>query len=412
MTRATLPDWTAESALLATWNQMLGGRAEQNRNPPPRGVDGLHATAFEARKEFHCSEIARILARQDPDGVAATQYRFAPLIEHERETEPGKIRRVYIPRIRDQIVIRSLYSSLGMAMRKVGLHGSLNNPQTVARQLILSRLAVHKYVARLDIRGFYDAVSHPLLLSLLADLPLDDLTQNLIEQLVVDTPHRPRRGTQADDKVRTQGLPTGTSIATLLAELYLSPVDATARALADLDYHRFVDDIIVLGTEPDALHDGTMEIADTAADLSLQLHGRKSHFASFEGGFEYLGFSYKGSEVRVAPERIKKWLGRFEAICRNTLRDHAEQAPPERLEALLTAFNREIVGAGSRHIPYYAIVDRLDVYKEVDQALRRMVAGVARRAGQAGRLESCHAWAWRYKKDPVSAAKEARLRFG
>ena len=164
MTDTSVPDWATEAALLNTWHQMASRQATAARRKPARGIDGLSAEAFELRKHFHCSEISRILCRSDKKNAAPSIYRFAPLIEQEREAEPGKLRRIYIPRIRDQIVIRSLYRTLSTAMQKNGLRGGLENPQAVARRVIYSRQNGRRYVARFDIRGFYDAIAHPLLL--------------------------------------------------------------------------------------------------------------------------------------------------------------------------------------------------------------------------------------------------------
>ena len=400
-----------EDFLVRVWDEIMISRENTRRNLPPRGVDGVGPHAFEAKKRVYCAEISRVLRRAAPDASAPTVYRFAPLIERELEAEPGKLRRIYIPRIRDQIVLRCLYQNLTTAMRKQGLRGSLINPQVVVRRVIRSRLNGRRYAARLDIRGFYDAVSHDVLFDLLQSLPIDPATAHLLKQLVAETPHRPFRGTRSDNQIRFCGLPTGTSVATLLAEFYLSAVDQVASELDGIDYLRFVDDIIVLGTDEATLKRSAMRLAEAAAVLRLELHGNKSHFSSFDRGFDFLGFRFQGDALEVAPDRIHKLKRRFEALYRSCLREHSTLPPAEQLEAVTRAFNVEISGTGSRHIGYYALADDLEVYREVDGYLSRMLGGLARRSGTSLQLESCHAWAWRYKKDAYAAAARGRRLF-
>ena len=409
MSQRSAPDWMQPAALVRAWDELMASRASARRNPPPRGVDGMGPAAFEARKLHHCAEVSRILLR--PGESAPTAYRFAPLVEHERETEPGKIRRVYIPRIRDQVVLRCVYQNLANAMRADGLRGSLENPQAVVRKVIHSRQRGHPFAARLDVRGFYDSVDHSVLSGLVAGLPLDEVSASLLTQLVCETPHRPFRGTRDDNTHRSLGLPTGTSVSTLLAELYLRSMDAAAATLTDIDAHRFVDDVVLLGSDEASLQQAVRTLADAAQELQLELHGNKTHFSSFARGFDFLGFRFESTRLLVASDRIHKWKRRFETLQRSTLRAHADVSPQAQLKAVTDVFHREISSSGSRHIGYYAIADDLSVYQEVDRYLSRVLGGLARRAKVPLELESCHAWAWRYKKDPEAAAILARARF-
>ena len=85
------PDWTSLDALLSTWTRLYHDRQMAGRKEPPRGVDGMSASAFEARHREACSEISRMLNRSDAEGGAPTAYRLAPLLELERlERELGR----------------------------------------------------------------------------------------------------------------------------------------------------------------------------------------------------------------------------------------------------------------------------------------------------------------------------------
>ena len=229
--RYSPPLWTSPEGLLRLWEELLERKTTKGSRLPPTGVDGLHAAAFDARKQFHCREMSRILQRNGAEAETETAYRFAPLVEHRIETEPGKQRRIYVPRIRDQVVLKGVFSDLELAMKRAGLVGHLPDPQAVARGVIADRLQGRCHVARLDIRGFYDSVDFEILSQCLDGLALPRFSRGLLDQLVQETPHRPRRGTREDSLGRTQGLPTGTSVSTLLAELYLHPLDSIAGSL-------------------------------------------------------------------------------------------------------------------------------------------------------------------------------------
>ena len=90
-------------------------------------------------------------------------------------------------------------------------------------------------------------------------------------------------------------------------------------------------------------------------------------------GFDFLGFQFKGEQLHVAPDRIRKWKKRFETIQRGVLRTHTDASPAAQLQAVVDAFHREISSSGSRHIGYYAMADDLSVYQEVDRYLSRML---------------------------------------
>ena len=374
MTTPDAPEWTHTAFLVRAWDELMASRASARRNPPPRGVDGMGPDAFETRKLHHCAEVSRILQR--PGDSAPTAYRFAPLVEHERETEPGKVRRVYIPRIRDQVVLRCVYQNLARAMRADGLRGSLENPQAVVRTVIRARQRGRRFAARLDVRGFYDSVSHDVLADRLAELSLDEVSASLLHQLVRETPHRPFRGTKNDNAWRAIGLPTGISVATLLAELYLKPVDAVAANLPDIDATA-VDDVVCWATTK-ARRRPTLAVPS----LQLELHGNKTHFSSFARALT--GVSTEGYQLQVALDRILvEEALRDPAI---NLRSHAEAAPAVQLQAVVDAFHREISSSAactSATTPWpmtYPLPGR--------GPLSERMLGLARRAGVSLQLES------------------------
>ena len=167
----------------------------------------------------------------------------------------------------------------------------------------------------------------------------------------------------------------------------------------------------MLGDDEESLRTAAAHLAHVAATIQLDLHGNKTHFSSFSAGFDFLGFQFKGEQLHVAPDRIRKWKKRFETIQRGVLRTHTDASPAAQLQAVVDAFHREISSSGSRHIGYYAMADDLSVYQEVDRYLSRMLGGLARKAGVPLQLESCHGWAWRYKKDPFAAAARAQAMF-
>lgn len=137
-----------------------------------------------------------------------------------------------------------------------------------------------------DISSFFDEINHQVLVREVKKLVKDPAILHLIElwlaAVVIDGPQRFRL---------IKGVPQGSPVSPLLANLYLDQLDEAA-----LDEHlrliRFADDFLILcrhKQDADKALDFTAEVLES---LRLKLHERKTRVVDFRHGFRFLGVEF------------------------------------------------------------------------------------------------------------------------
>ena len=160
-----------------------------------------------------------------------------------------------------------------------------------------------QWVARCDVKSFYDTMSHEWLLD---NVPME---RSVLEQFLRAPRVRGRRdgctGTDAAEHVRG-GVPTGNRLSPVMANLILNGLEAY---LVDPDdpsdglVVRWVDDIVVTArTEDDALR-YTAKVRRFLAERGMALNEDKSYVRHVDDGFEFLRFDFfrRGDRVDYRP---------------------------------------------------------------------------------------------------------------
>jgi hypothetical protein len=130
---------------------------------------------------------------------------------------------------------------------------------------------------------------------------------------------------------RARGLPIGNLTSQFWANVYLHELDRfVVRRLGWDAYVRYVDDFLLFGDDPQALHAARRSIADFLAGLRLTLHPRKTRVFPVAAGVPFLGFVHTPGRVRLkrdATARFRRRMRRYrEAFAARAL-------PVERLSA-------------------------------------------------------------------------------
>ncbi len=98
------------------------------------------------------------------------------------------------------------------------------------------------------------------------------------------------------------GLPQGSPLSPLLANLYLDAVD-DAIAGRGVRLVRFADDFLLLARDRDKAEAALERIGDLLAEHGLRLNPEKTRVVSFEQGFRFLGHLFLRSLVLPSPNR-------------------------------------------------------------------------------------------------------------
>jgi CRISPR-associated protein Cas1 len=256
-------------------------------------------------------------------------YRPGPLLKLVMLKPDGRERVLLIPGVMDRVaqtaaaivlnpVIEAELGSCAFAYRP-GI-----SRQGAAREIERLHREGYQWVLDADIRNFFDSVPHDLLFQRLAKL-LDD--RELIALL-----HRWLTAEIVDGlnpRVRnTIGLPQGSPLSPVLANLYLDRFDEQMEK-EGFRLVRFADDYLVLcKSRPKA--EAALKLSESAlAGLKLELNNEKTRITTFAEGFKYLGYLFIRSLViptKMHPEEWYDKLGKFRLRKKSV---HAAPADPD-----------------------------------------------------------------------------------
>jgi RNA-directed DNA polymerase len=262
------------------------------KNNGARGLDGVTFAAIEgAGVEQFLAELRDVL-------VART---YRPLRNRHVEIpkEGGKVRVLGIPAIRDRVVQGALKLILEPIFEADFCDGSYGyRPQRTAHEAVnrVAQAIVQNKtrVIDVDVAAFFDTVRHDVLLGKVARRVQDGEILHLVKLML-----------KASGK---RGVPQGGVISPLLANVYLTEVDAMLERAKEvtrngrytyLEYARYADDLVIL-VDGYRHHDWLLRAAhqrlhEELAKLHLRVNDDKTRIVDLSQGesFGFLGFDFR-----------------------------------------------------------------------------------------------------------------------
>jgi RNA-directed DNA polymerase len=274
-------------------------RLAKRKNGAP-GVDGVTFAQIEAQGFEHWLE-------QLSEELRMKEYRPLPCRQVSIPKEGGKSRGLKIPAIRDRVVqgaVRLILEPIFEADFQPGSFGY--RPKRRPHQA-LDRVRKGLYhrlhqVIDLDLRSYFDMVRHHILLSKLAKRIQDDDMLWLCKSILKAAGMR--------------GLPQGSVIGPLWANVYLNDVDrmleraqqATRQGQYEaVCYTRFADDLVVLvSSHPQARHWAAKverRLREELGRLDLAVNEEKTRIVAFDQGkpFDFLGYTFRWVDHKEHP---------------------------------------------------------------------------------------------------------------
>jgi retron-type reverse transcriptase len=311
------------------------------------------------------------------------EFRFRPAVAL-RYNFNGKHRTLYIPPWEERIVDLLLYRVLNRRLhnwfspnsyayrdRRYGLD--------LCQTRIASRLRSARsplYVIKRDIADYFASVNHELLLGKLAAVvdPTDYLF-HLLRQRVQFL-------FQEEGSVQEAaiGVPFGTAVACLLANVYLTDLDRQIEGLPEVEYFRYADDFLLLSPCRESAIEAAQRLE--LALTELRLRTKASHRAdllltndpasdrSFAAvrDFRHLGLLFRaGGGVALSRDKLHKIQNLFRFAFRRSKRRWKKPANPEARAQALAGVAAETVENGVRNV---AIVDYYLKHVDDEQQLR------------------------------------------
>jgi group II intron reverse transcriptase/maturase len=280
-----------EAVLREAWYRVQrGGKAG--------GVDGTTVDTFRPRAD------QRI--RQLRDALLADTYQTSPVRRVQIPKPSGGVRLLGLPTITDRIAqtaaalvlhdrVAAQFSDRSFAYRP------FLGPRRAA-VFLRTTLASAQWVVTADIEKFFDNVEHRVLSDQLRNIGVDDGGVRLVLRWLL---------APVDDRGRwyqpVKGLPQGSPVAPVLANLYLTGFD-TALEAEGFAHVRYADDFVILGKDE---HDAQRALRYVSTYLSSRLHLRikpaKTQMAPASEGFTFVGFRFTRDTWTVPPESIERF---------------------------------------------------------------------------------------------------------
>lgn len=292
MTTVSLQNVIHPSTLYEAWEKV-------RTNKGVGGVDHVSLDDFEADLDKNIETLI--------NEVTYETYRPLPLLRVDIDKSDGGKRPLSIPTIRDRVLQTAItlvltpvfeleFEEISFAYRK---GRSVNQAVSLIERL---RDKGYKWVVDADIHRYFDEVNHNLLMQEVEKLVTDKGILHLIRQwlnaTVVDRNQRYKL---------TKGIPQGSPLSPLLANLFLDQLDDT---LLDKNYRlvRYADDFVILCKSADKAQDALEITADILEGLRLGFSKRKTSVVNFDEGFHFLGVQFiRTLAIKSKPQIAEKF---------------------------------------------------------------------------------------------------------
>jgi CRISPR-associated protein Cas1 len=252
------------------------------------GYDGVSIDEFNENLESNINSLHYELTYN--------YYKPKPATLFEKKKSTGKIRRLFIYSVRDRVVQASTMQTLtplfeaelekeSFAFRK-GF-----SRESAARRIYSLYNDGYIWALDADISNFFDKVNHQILFERFREIINEDRVINLISKWVkTEYIFNDKRF-----KVK-EGLPQGSVISPMLANLYLDKFDESIKERG-FKLVRYADDFLILTkTKPEA-EKALYLTADLLKEYELQLNFEKTKIADFKTGFKFLGYIFLNSLI-------------------------------------------------------------------------------------------------------------------
>ncbi len=269
----------------------------------PIGLDGqttIHVYETEEKKQAFIWGIYRLVNDFEKGSKVIPKYSFKKFKLVAYETKPGKLRKISIPCLRDQVVVRCILNRLN----EIGIVDPENKPNQnipaiTAKIKGLINAHPNRQIIRTDIKDFYPSVNTEKLLTLLETTHGEVIGARLLALIRKAILDNKSAGTYT-------GLPLGMGTSVLLANYYIAQL-GLAHFYEGVNAKRYEDDLIMFLDEGVDANDVIIKLDEKLAAFGLTRNEQKTEVLGCMDPFIFLGVCYDKGNVSLTEERLKKW---------------------------------------------------------------------------------------------------------
>lgn len=261
------------------------------------GVDGVTIGAFRRHLDLNLAVLG--------EELHSGHYFPLPLLRLLVAKADGSPRALSVPAVRDRVaqaavlnliepIFEAHFEDVSFAYRRG------RSVKAAALRIRELRDQGYRYLVNADLDAFFDNVDHDLLLAKVSRLIADDAILNLIRLWVKAEIYNGEKTFVLD-----QGIPQGTVVSPILANLFLDELDESLTAQG-YRMVRYSDDFVVLAkTRPQA--EAALEATEEVlARLRLALDAEDTAITDFEAGFKFLGLIFLKDSILAPFDRSKR----------------------------------------------------------------------------------------------------------
>lgn len=168
----------------------------------------------------------------------------------------------------------------------------------------MKALPRYRYVAKLDVKKYFDSISHKVLKAKLRRLFKDERLLSLFDAII-----------DSYSTIEGRGVPIGNLTSQYFANFYLSELDHLAKEVLRIPvYLRYMDDILLFGDDKEMLKRQIGEMRRCVVKLELMF--KPSIIEDCEVGVTFLGYRVRRHLMTLdarSRNRLKKKLGHYSA---------------------------------------------------------------------------------------------------
>jgi RNA-directed DNA polymerase len=318
----------------------------------------------------------------------------------ENSYKPSLIKRVYIPKpgskekrplgipaVRDRVVQAAVKQVIEPIFEYEFLECSYGfRPQRgckdALREVTKLLKAGYCHVVDADIRNFFGALDHTLLMGLVKRRISDGRVLTLLEAFLT-------QGVMEDGVMQEtrQGTPQGGVISPLLANVYLHELDVQLSGKYQLI--RYADDLVLLCKSAEEAQEAMAALEAVVADLKLELHPEKTKLVDMtqpKSTFTFLGYQF----VRTSQGHLRKYPGQKSAKkFRQRIKQLTKRSRSGKIEDIISSINPIIKG----WFAYFKHSSRLEQFDGwIRRRLRSLLDRRIKKRYSRGAGESHYRW--------------------
>lgn len=279
---------------------LVGAWEKVRANKGAAGIDRVTVEKFGERLGHYLQEIQ--------EDIKVRRYRPLAVRRRYISKGKGKMRPLGIPIVKDRVVQAAVKQAIEPIFEKEFVDMSYGfRPGRGAKDALKAVDEAIKegyvWVVDADIQGYFDAISHELLMERverrISDGRVLELIQSFLKANIME---------EMNEWTPDRGTPQGGVLSPLLANIYLHDLDIL---MTEKGYKmfRYADDFVILTRDQASAGQALGIVKQWTEQNELTLHPEKTHIGNcmIEGqGFEFLGYRFESGNRTVRKKSMDK----------------------------------------------------------------------------------------------------------